>query len=408
MSKEELKSDEKIKKGFSRREFITNAAMVGAGAIALTGLTKQEALAQAQDVKSAASPKEAAAPPKVSDAKKLEEVLKVAREKLYPRCRVCPECDGVACGGEVPGMGGIGSGASFRNNFKALGVYKLQMRTLHNVAKPDTSIMLFGQKLSMPILCASTGGTTYNMGLASKMSEEDYINAILGGAMQAGTLGLAADGIEDPLDVYKKRLDAIKANGKGIAIMKPKGQDEVFQKIRLIEECGAVAFGMDVDGAGRAARALPGQIVEPKNMKKLRAIIGSTKVPFMIKGIMTVDEAQMAVDAGAAAIVVSNHGGRVLDHTPGTAEVLPKIAAKVKGKITILADGGIRNGYDVLKMLALGADAVMIGRPIIRGAVGGGKEGVALVLNKMRKELAEAMVLTGVPSVQKVKRNIVV
>jgi isopentenyl diphosphate isomerase/L-lactate dehydrogenase-like FMN-dependent dehydrogenase len=259
----------------------------------------------------------------------------------------------------------------------------------------------------MPILCASTGGTTYNMGLAGKMSEEDYINAILGGAMQAGTLGLAADGIEDPLDVYKKRLDAIKANGKGIAIMKPKGQDEVFQKIRLIEECGAVAFGMDVDGAGRAARALPGQIVEPKSMKKLRAIVGSTKVPFMIKGVMTVDEAQMAVDAGAAAIVVSNHGGRVLDHTPGTAEVLPKIAAKVKGKITILADGGIRNGYDVLKMLALGADAVMIGRPVIRGAVGGGKEGVALVLNKMRKELAEAMVLTGVPSVQKVKRNIV-
>jgi len=245
------------------------------------------------------------------------------------------------------------------------------------------------------------------MGLAGKMTEEEYINAILGGAMLAGTMGLAADGIEDPLDVYKKRLDAIKANGKGIAIMKPKGQEEIFQKIKLIEESGAVAFGMDVDGAGRAARALPGQIVEPKNMKKLRAIVSSTKVPFMIKGIMTVDEAQMAIDAGAAAIVVSNHGGRVLDHTPGTAAVLPKIAAKVKGKIVILADGGIRNGYDVLKMLALGADAVMIGRPIIRGAVGGGKEGVALVLNMMRKQLAEAMVMTGQASVLKIDSSVV-
>jgi 4-hydroxymandelate oxidase len=406
MSKKDVKRDEETGKSFSRREFIASAAVMGAGAVAFTGLTKQVVLAQAQDTKPVAPlAKEGA--PKVSDAKKLEEVLKVAREKLYPRCRVCPECDGVACGGEVPGMGGIGSGSSFRNNFKALAVYTLQMRTLHDVAKPDTSIMLFGQKLSMPILCASTGGTTYNMGLAGKMSEEDYINAILGGAVLAGTIGLAADGIEDPLDVYKKRLDAIKANGKGIAIMKPKGQDEVFEKIKLIEQSGAVAFGMDVDGAGRAARALPGQIVEPKNMKKLRAIVNSTKVPFMIKGIMTADEAQMAIDAGAAAIVVSNHGGRVLDHTPGTAAVLPNISAKVKGKITILVDGGIRNGYDVLKMLALGADAVMIGRPVIRGAVGGGKDGVALVLNMMRKQLAEAMVMTGVASVQKVERSVV-
>lgn len=407
MSKDEKRSQSETGKVLSRREFITNAAMVGAGAVALTGLTKQQVLAQAQGENPAAPPiKEGA--PKVSDTKKLEEVLKVAREKLYPRCRVCPECDGVACGGEVPGLGGIGTGASFRNNVKALASYKLQMRTLHDVDKPDTSTTLFGQKLSMPILCASTGGTTYNMGLQGKMSEEEYINAVLGGAVQAGTIGLAADGIEDPLDVYKKRLDAIKGfGGKGVAIMKPKGQDEVFQKIKMIQECGALAFGMDVDGAGRAARALPGQIVEPKNMNKLRAIVNSTKIPFIIKGVMTVDEAQMAIEAGAAAIVVSNHGGRVLDHTPGTAEVLPKIAAKVKGKITILADGGIRNGYDVLKMLVLGADAVLVGRPIIRGAVGGGKDGVALVLNMMRKQLAEAMVLTGVPSVNKVKRSIV-
>jgi isopentenyl diphosphate isomerase/L-lactate dehydrogenase-like FMN-dependent dehydrogenase len=87
--------------------------------------------------------------------------------------------------------------------------------------------------------------------------------------------------------------------------------------------------------------------------------------------------------------------------------VLPKIASKVKGKIIILADGGIRNGYDVLKMLALGADAVMIGRPIIRGAVGGGKEGVALVLNMMRKQLAEAMVMTGQASVLKIDSSVV-
>ena len=80
---------------------------------------------------------------------------------------------------------------------------------------------------------------------------------------------------------------------------------------------------------------------------------------------MTPDEAEIAVEVNAAAIVVSNHGGRVLDHTPGAADVLPEIAGRVKGKITILADGGVRTGADVLKLLALGADAVLIGRPLV-------------------------------------------
>jgi isopentenyl diphosphate isomerase/L-lactate dehydrogenase-like FMN-dependent dehydrogenase len=394
--------DELVDGGFSRRDFITSA-VVGAGAIGITSLTKHDLLAQNKDIKSNAYiPSH-----KISDANKYKELMNIAREKLYPWCRVCPECNGEACAGEVPGFGGIGSGNSFKNNYKALGAYKLNMRTLHNVSKPITNVTLFGQKLSMPILCASTAGTTYNMGLSGKMTEEEFINSVLGGAILAGTIGLAADGTEDPLEVYKKRLDAIKTNGKGIAIIKPKGQDEVFQKIKLIEQSGALAFGMDVDGAGRAARALPGQIIEPKNMDKLRAIIRSTKLPFIIKGIMTVDEAQMAVEVGAAAIVVSNHGGRVLDHTPGTAEVLPLISSKVKGKITILADGGIRYGHDVLKMLALGADAVLVGRPIIRGAVGGGKDGVAFILNKLRKELIEAMVLTGQASVHNINGNVV-
>jgi isopentenyl diphosphate isomerase/L-lactate dehydrogenase-like FMN-dependent dehydrogenase len=122
---------------------------------------------------------------------------------------------------------------------------------------------------------------------------------------------------------------------------------------------------------------------------------------------MTVDEAMVALDAGARAIVVSNHGGRCLDHTPGTAEVLPAIADRVKKRMTVLADGGVRHGADVLKLLALGADAVLVGRPVIRGAHGGGVEGVQVVLEKIRMELAEAMVLTGTRSVRDVKRAVV-
>jgi isopentenyl diphosphate isomerase/L-lactate dehydrogenase-like FMN-dependent dehydrogenase len=123
---------------------------------------------------------------------------------------------------------------------------------------------------------------------------------------------------------------------------------------------------------------------------------------------MTVDEAKKAIDVGAAGIVVSNHGGRVLDHTPGSAQVLAAIADSVKGKIVILSDGGIRYGADVLKSLALGADAVLVGRPLIRGSVGGGPEGVALILKKMQGELVVSMTLTGTADVKKVSRSILV
>ena len=121
---------------------------------------------------------------------------------------------------------------------------------------------------------------------------------------------------------------------------------------------------------------------------------------------MTVDQARLAVEVGAAAIVVSNHGGRVLDHTPGAAEGLPEITDAVKGQITILADGGIRSGADVLKMLALGADAVMIGRPFSVATVGGLEEGVTKYIDQIRNELVSAMVLTGCRDLASVGRHI--
>jgi len=336
-------------------------------------------------------------------------VLKVAREKMYPRCRVCPECDGVACSGEVPGMGGIDSGKAFRNNLEALATYNLKMSTLHDVKKPDTSLTLFGVKLAMPILSGVTGGVTYNMGLGGKVSEEEYAEGIIGGCVLAGTIGFAADGIGDPISVYETRLKTVsKYRGHAAAQIKPRTQAEIIERIRLIEQTGAPFFAIDIDSAGRASRALPGQTVEPKTMKQLREIVKSTRLPFLLKGVMTPEEALMALDVGAAGIVVSNHGGRVLDHTPGTAKVLPLIADKVKGRMIILADGGVRYGADVLKMLALGADAVLVGRPLVRGSVGGGAEGVALMLKKMNNELVVAMTLTGTADVKKVSRNIIV
>ena len=333
----------------------------------------------------------------------LSEIKKNAREKMKGYCRVCKVCDGVACAGEVPGMGGAGTGASFRANVEALAKVKLNMRTLHAAKDPDISTQLFGKKLSMPILAAPITGSDYNMGGA--VPEEEFIKMVISGSKAAGTLGMCGDG-GNPL-FYDSGLKAIEGeNGHGMAIMKPRENEVLMKMAQRAKGIGAVAAGMDVDGAGLVTMALMGQPVGPKTFEELKDIISKVDMPFIVKGIMTVDEAEIAYEAGASAIVVSNHGGRILDFTPGVAEVLPAIAEKFKGKITILADGGVRSGVDVLKYLALGADAVLVGRPVIIGAYGGGMEGVKLILETMAKELYQAMILTGCRDISSIGSHI--
>jgi 4-hydroxymandelate oxidase len=322
----------------------------------------------------------------------MKTLRKNAREKLKPFCRVCPVCDGVACAGEVPGMGGVGTGESFKENVKALARVKLNMRTLHDAKAPDISCEIFGKQLSMPILAAPITGSEYNMG--GKVSEEDYAKAAISGSVAAGTLGMTGDG-GNPL-FYDAGIDAIKAEkGMGIPVIKPRENSIIVEMAAKAKQAGAPAVGMDIDGAGLVTMALMGQPVGPKTPSELRNIIEEVKMPFILKGIMTPEEAEIACEAGAAAIVVSNHGGRVLDSTPGVAQVLPEIAKRVKGKVTIFADGGVRKGIDVLKYMALGADAVLVGRPIITGAFGGGADGVKLILETLANELKQAMILTG-------------
>jgi isopentenyl diphosphate isomerase/L-lactate dehydrogenase-like FMN-dependent dehydrogenase len=384
-----------------RRSFLRSSMLLGSGVLAASALGSGTVLAQQAPSAPAAAP--AAKPPALTYA----QVMNKARELMYPICRVCPECDGIACAGEVPGMGGIGSGNSFKNNFRALQRVQLKLRTAHAVSKPDPSIMLFGHKIALPAVGAPTGGTTYNMG--AKMTEDGYVEAVIGGCAAAGTVGSVADGIGDPVETYERRLKKLTELGlKAIASVKPRTQEEIIARMKKAEAAGAIAISMDIDSAGRAARALPGQTVEPKDVAKLRELVKATKLPFIVKGLMTVDEALQAVEAGAAAIVVSNHGGRVLDHTPGTAEALPAVAEKVKGKVFIFVDGTVKYGHDVLKYVALGADAVMVGRHIVRGAHGGGRQGVALVMSRMRQELVDAMVLTGCADAKSIGRHILV
>ena len=333
----------------------------------------------------------------------MKDIRDNARKMMQPFCKVCPICNGKACAGQVPGMGGLGSGTTFISNVEALAKIKFNMRLIHDVIEPDTSVRVLGKNLALPILAAPIGGVSFNMGGA--VSEEDYILAIINGCKAKGIIGCSGDGVPD--FIHQAGFKAIQAaDGHGIPFIKPWEDEELFHKIDAAKATGTDIIGMDIDAAGLITLRKMGRPVSPKSLDKLSEIIRKTGTKFILKGVMTADEAELAVQAGADAIVVSNHGGRVLDHAPGTADVLAGIADKVKGKVTILADGGIRSGGDVLKMLALGADAVLIGRPFSVAAVGGLQPGVEASIDALMAELKQAMVLTGTRSASAVERNI--
>lgn len=318
-------------------------------------------------------------------------------------CRVCRVCDGRSCAGEVPGMGGIGTGAAFQDNIRALTECRFQMRVIHDVVEPDTRTEILGISLAIPVLAAPIGGVSFNMG--GKLSEDAYIAAKLEGCREKGIIGCTGDGAPD--FIHEAGFQAIRSlQGHGIPFVKPWEDKELFGKLEGAAAAGAAVVGMDIDAAGLITLKLMGRPVSPKTPEKLKEIISRTPMKFILKGIMTPDQARIAVDVGASAIVVSNHGGRVLDHTPGVARILSEVALAVKGRIVILADSGVRTGGDVLKMLALGADAVMIGRPFSVAVMGGLKEGAMRFIDQIRSELIQAMILTGTKSVGAVEPSI--
>ena len=333
----------------------------------------------------------------------MKDVRANARDLMKGYCRVCKECDGRACAGEVPGMGGLGTGSAFKGNVEALADYKLRMRTIHDVSEPNTASKVLGYNLSIPVFAAPIGGVSFNMG--GKITEDEYITSKLKACDANGIVGCTGDGV--PPFIMDAGIAAIAAvNGNGIPFVKPWEGEEFFEKIERCAATGCTTFGIDIDAIGLITLAKMGRPVAPRGVERLKALIEQIPGQVVLKGIMTAEDAQAAVEAGAAGIVVSNHGGRVLDHTPGTAHVLSEIADAVEGEIAVLVDGGVRTGADILKMIALGADAVMIGRPFSIATVGGLEEGASKYIQQLTGELKSVMVLTGCESLDDANADI--
>ena len=342
----------------------------------------------------------------------LEDVRNNAREKLKGICAVYRNCDGEAtklCEGQSYGsplgIGGTGAGYSFHNNYEALKKIRLKMHLIGDHFEPNTSYEFFDRTLSMPIMGASTAGV-HSFGGEEVISETEFCRSIVMGCKSAGTIGWRGDSINYSLE-NSFGINAIsEAGGLGVKIVKPRDQEKIIEFFKKAEEANCIAVGVDIDGCGSYAMAKHNRPVYRKTIEDIRNLVESTSLPVIIKGVMCLEDAKAAKDAGASAIVISNHGGRVLDHTPGTAEVLPAIVKELGTEIRILADGGIRTGYDVLKMLALGANGVLIGRDLIRAAVGGGIEGVKIHMSYLQKTLVKAMKMTNCRSLKDVSPDI--
>ncbi len=343
--------------------------------------------------------------------KNLEQVRDLARKKLKGICAAYPFCDGnydkicqKEAYGKPIGFGGVGQGHSFKANVQALADIKLNMSVLGDHFEPDTSCSFLGIDLDFPVLASSTAGAgKYN----DAMDETMFCVSVLRGSKEAGTIGLRGDTWFYTLDDHPSLKAMEDINGYGIPIFKPRSQDILKKLIERAENLGCRAVGIDLDGSGSTIMAKHGQPVFRKNVKDIEELVRFSSLPLITKGIMLPHEAQKCADAGAAVISVSNHGGRVLDSTPGVAEMLPLIREKLGKSAVITADGGVRTGYDVLKMLALGANAVFLGRDIIRAAVGSGSLGVKLHLEHIRNTLKKAMFMTGTKNIEMADSRII-
>ena len=332
------------------------------------------------------------------------EILAAARDCVGPFCKACPVCNGKACGNVMPGPGSKAPGNGAARNYEKWQSVLVNVDTLCPNAPIDISFELFGHTFAAPIFAAPIGAMTMHYG--EKHTDLSYNRLLTQSACENGILAFTGDGAD--AEILKSAVAGLSAlNGLGIPTIKPWNEELALEKLDLLNENHIFAAAMDVDGAGLPFLKALNPNAGPKSVDDLRRIIDHAHMPMIIKGIMTPRGAEKAIQAGAAGIVVSNHGGRVQGGTPATAEVLPEIAAAVAGQVKIFVDGGIRTGVDVFRALALGADAVLIGRPIVPVLYGGGAEGFRVYLNKLTGELKDTMTMCGARSLAEISSAMV-
>lgn len=304
---------------------------------------------------------------------------------------------------------GAGDEHTLRWNREAFAKIRLSPRMLNDVSTVDTRVTVLGCDLAHPILLAPVAAQTL-------VHPEGEVAAARG-ARRAGA-GVV-------LSSYTStRVEDVVATGVSplwfqLYIQEKEATRELVERVA---DAGCTALCVTVDTPRLGARdrltrsgfafpPLPYRTNEPGNnactWDDIAWIRATVSIPIVLKGILHPDDAELAIQAGASAIVVSNHGGRNLDTAPASIEALPRVTRQVRGRIPVLFDGGIRRGTDVLKAIALGATAVLIGRPYVYGLAVDGANGVAAVVGILRRELEQAMALAGRAALADVDQKVI-
>lgn len=333
-----------------------------------------------------------------------QEVIENARTCIGKYCKACNVCNGRACRNQIPGPGAKGSGDGAIRNFDKWQEIRINMDTICSNGSIDTTLNVFGKEFKYPFFAGPVGAVNLHYG--EGYNDLTYNKVLVEACKEAGIAAFTGDGTNE--QVMIGATGAIKeAGGTGVPTVKPWNIDIIKEKFEYVKDSGAFAAAMDIDAAGLPFLKNMTPPAGSKSTSELSEIIRISEVPFIVKGIMTVKGALKAKEAGAAAIVVSNHGGRVLDQCPSTAEVLSDIAEAAGSSMKIFVDGGIRSGTDIFKALAMGADGVLICRPFVTAVYGGGKEGVKLYIEKLAGELKDTMAMCGARTLADIKSDMI-
>ncbi len=303
--------------------------------------------------------------------------------------------------------GGAGDEVTMRENLAAFERRKLRPRMLVDVEQVSTATTVLGTEIALPVVIAPLA--------MQRLAHPDGEQATARAAAAAGTIMcLSSAATCAPAELTEGR------RWFQVYVWKPRSKTEAAIESAIVTGYSALVLTVDVPYLGRRERDLRIDFKVPEGMTVQGNLLGKGfdptvswrdlewlagyGLPVVVKGLLTAEDAQLACKHGAAAVVVSNHGGRQLDGVSASLDVLEEVVAAVDGRAEVLLDGGVRRGTDVLKALALGARAVLIGRAMVWGLAVGGEEGVAHVLSLFQEEMELGLALLGCTSPADVSR----
>jgi 4-hydroxymandelate oxidase len=289
------------------------------------------------------------------------------------------------------------TGFNGRYNLKYFERFGFRFRLIDS-EPASTEVTLFGRKFATPIVSAAFSGMV-------EITDRPLTKIAMGVKESGSMMWVGIASPEQVKEVFETGVPTVR-------IVKPFQDIEAMVKeLKEAEEGGAIAVGTDIAffyGAKRGEIVFAPKAMAPKNSDELRMLAGVTKLPFILKGVLSAEDAKKALEIGAGAIVVSNHGGNIIDYAAHPLEVLQEIKGVIGDRMIIFADSGFRRGSDVMKALALGADAVLVGRALVAGLAADGSNGVTAMINILTAELQRIMSVTGCRKASDIDESVLV